>query len=162
MPLSKIKTNSLATGAITSAVMPSGSIIQVQHVAPTTQMNNFTNDSWVDATDFSINITPTSSSSKFYITSSAGCLNNNNAYIGYRIYRDGATVVQQNWSYHNRNEAWNGVSNMALSAVDAPATTSQVNYKIQIFSTQNSGQFYFNYGGSGGTKGGFSVMEIKG
>ena len=51
---------------------------------------------------------------------------------------------------------------MALSAVDAPATTSQVNYKIQIFSTQNAGQFYFNYGGSGGTIGGFTVMEIAG
>ena len=28
MPLSKIKTNSLATGAITSAVMPTGSVLQ--------------------------------------------------------------------------------------------------------------------------------------
>ena len=163
MPLSKIKTNSLANGAITSAVMPSGSIIQAQHLSPTTQMNDFTNNSWVDATDFSINITPTSSSSKFYITSSAGCLHNTNQYIGFRIYRDNATVVQQNWSYHNRNEAWNGVLNMALSAVDEPATASQVNYKIQIFSTQNATQFYFNYGGSGSTmKAGFTVMEIAG
>ena len=152
----------IPSGKVVTASLPSGSIIQVQHVAPTTQMNNFTNDSWVDATDFSINITPKSSSSKFYITASAGSLHNNNAYIGYRIYRDGATVVQQNWSYHNRNEAWNGCSQMALSAVDSPSTASQVNYKIQIFSTQNSGQFYFNYNGSGGKIAGFTVMEIAG
>ena len=155
--------NNQALTSITSAGLPSGSIIQVQHVAPTTQMNNFTNNSWVDATNFSINITPTSASSKFYISSSAGCLHNSNQYIGFRIYRDGATVVQQNWSYHNRNEAWNGILNMALSAVDEPATASQVNYKIQVFSTQNSGQFYFNYGGAGSTnKAGFTVMEIAG
>jgi hypothetical protein len=154
--------NNQALTSITAAGLPSGSIIQVQHVSPTTQMNNFTNNSWVDATNFSINITPTSSSSKFYITASAGCLHNNNGYIGFRIYRDSATVVQQNWSYHNRNEAWNGVLNAALSAVDEPATASQVNYKIQVFSTQNAGQFYFNYVGNSGNVGGFTVMEIAG
>ena len=161
MALTRI--NNQALTSITSAGLPSGSIIQVQHVAPTAQTNNAANGSWADATDFSINITPKSSSSKFYITASAGCLHNNNQYIGYRIYRDNATVVQQNWSYHNRNEAWNGCSQAALSAVDSPATTSQVNYKIQVFSSQNAGQFYFNYGGSGSTmKAGFTVMEIAG
>lgn len=161
MALTRI--NNQALTGITAAGLPSGSIIQVQHLSPTTQTNNAANNSWADATNFSINITPTSSSSKFYITSSAGCLHNNNGYIGFRIYRDNATVVQQNWSYHNRNEAWNGILNMALSAVDEPATASQVNYKIQVFSTQNAGQFYFNYGGSGSTmKAGFTVMEIAG
>tara|TARA_Y100000766_G_scaffold284699_1_gene304239 strand:+ start:1585 stop:2076 length:492 start_codon:yes stop_codon:yes gene_type:complete len=147
---------------VPSSNMPSGSIIQVQHVAPTNQTNNFTDATWSDATDFSINITPKSSSSKFYITASAGCLHNNNNFIGFRIYRDNATVVQQNWSYHNRNEQWNGVLNAALSAVDEPATASQVNYKIQVFSTQNAGQFYFNYVGASGNIGGFTVMEIAG
>ena len=38
MPLSKIKTNSLATGAITSAVMPAGSVLQVQRLQYTEQL----------------------------------------------------------------------------------------------------------------------------
>lgn len=154
--------NNQALTDVTSAGLPSGTILQVKHVSPTTQTTNFTNNTWVDATDFSINITPKSSSSKFYISSSAGTLHNANNYIGYRIYRDGTTVVQQNWSYHNRSETWNGCSQMALSAVDEPATTSQVSYKIQVFSTFSSSTFYFNYSGAGSQKAGFTVMEIAG
>ena len=36
MPLSKIQTNSLATGAITSAIMPTGTVIQVVQGSTTT------------------------------------------------------------------------------------------------------------------------------
>ena len=43
MPLSKIKTNSLATGAITSAVMPTGSVLQVQNTQYTTTTSTAVN-----------------------------------------------------------------------------------------------------------------------
>ena len=64
MPLSKIKTNSLATGAITSAVMPTGSVLQVQR----TQYTSTTSTSCADSTNVSldhlaVNITPISTSS---------------------------------------------------------------------------------------------------
>ena len=64
MPLSKIKTNSLATGAITSAVMPTGSVLQVQHLQYTsttsTAVNTQTN---VSLDHLAVNITPISTSS---------------------------------------------------------------------------------------------------
>ena len=154
--------NNQALTSVTSAGLPSGSIIQVQHVAPTTQTNNFTTGQWVDATDFSINITPKSASSKFFITASCGTIHNANQYAGYRIYRDSSTVVQLNWTYHDQSSAFDGCCQCALSAVDQPNTTSQVNYKVQVFGSQNTNHFYFNYHGSGGKTAGFTVMEIAG
>ena len=80
--------NNQALTDVTSAGLPtkSGSVIQVKHALSTTQMNAFTSDTWVDATGFSVTITPTSASSKFYITASAGSLNSNNNYIGCLLY----------------------------------------------------------------------------
>jgi len=162
MALTKLNNQSLS--AVTSAGLPikAGSIIQVKHTSPTAQTNSFTASTWTDATGFSIDITPSSASSKFLILASAGTLHNNNQYIGYRIYRDDSAIVQLNWSYNNVNNAWSDSSQCALSAVDEPSTTSQVNYKVQVYALANSSQFYFNYGGNGSTAGGFTVMEIAG
>ena len=156
--------NNQALTDVTSAGLPtkSGSVIQVKHASSTTQTNAFTSDTWVDATGFSVTITPTSASSKFYITASAGSLNSNNNYIGFQIVR-GSTVVQRNWTYHNQAVTWDGCLNAALSAVDEPATTSAITYKVQIYADIGTSNFYFNYGGiSNSSKAGITVMEIAG
>ena len=147
-----------STARFASADMPLGSVLQVVSVSSGTQTVSFTNNTWVDTT-FSLDITPSSSSNKIFLSFAAGGLVNNTDYVGIRILR-GATAVSTNWSYHNRSETWNGALNFAITGFDSPSSTSPVTYKIQIFSTQNSGQFYFNYGGAGSQMAHFTAMEI--
>ena len=67
MPLSKIKTNSLATGAITSAIMPAGSVLQCVTTNLKSEFHfgsSHARGDMVIATGLNASITPTSTSSR--------------------------------------------------------------------------------------------------
>ena len=72
MPLSKIKTNSLATGAITSAIMPTGTVIQVVQGSTTTASSHGSTTTLTD-TNLSASITPSSASNKILVTIQQHC-----------------------------------------------------------------------------------------
>ena len=148
----------LTSVGVPTSAMPAGSVIQVVSTSSDTQTVSFTSNTWVDTT-FSLDITPSSASNKIFLSFASGGLVNDTNYVGIRILR-GATVVSTNWSYHSRNETWNGALNFAITGFDSPSSTSPVTYKIQIFSTQNSSKFYFNYAGAGSQMAHFTAMEI--
>lgn len=149
MPISKI----------TNKGMGAGAVLQVVNASTNTQTNSFAGATWVD-TALTLSITPLSSTSKIFLSCAAGGLVNTNEYIGIRILR-GSTTVSKNWSYHNRAEQWNGALNFAISGFDSPASTSAVTYKIQVYSSSNTGSFFFNYGGLDSTPiAHFTAMEI--
>jgi hypothetical protein len=141
--------------------LPAGSVLQVVSDASTAETRSFTNDTWVD-TAFSISITPSNASNKIILNFSAGGLLNNNRYVGIRILRNGSTEVARQWSFHNRNETWNGVINFSIHGIDSPSTTSSVTYKVQVYSSQNSNAFYFNYTGQNNGISHLTAMEIAG
>jgi len=128
MPLSKIKTNSLATGAITSAVMPTGSVVQVVQSTNTTTYSIAAADTFED-TGYSVTITPSSSSNKILITFSAFGILLNSSHTGCQLLR-GSTVVMLNEGYSTNSSHWSQ-ANWGFSYLDSPSTTSATTYKIQ-------------------------------
>jgi hypothetical protein len=136
-----------------------GKVLQVVNASTSTQTTSFAAATWVD-TSLSLSITPANASNKILLICTAGGLVSNNNYVGIRIVRD-STTVAKHWSYHNRAEQWNGTFNFAINGVDSPAAATPVTYKIQIYSSSNTGNFYFNYSGLDSTQvAHFTAMEI--
>ena len=140
----------LTTAGVPSSAMPAGSVLQVVSHASSTQTLSFASGTWVD-TAFSLTITPASASNKILLNFTTMGLANNTLYLGIRILRD-STTVAKHWSYHNLNTNWDNSVNFAINGVDSPAASTAVTYKIQIYSSQNTAQFYFNYGGADSTQ----------
>ena len=132
MPLSKIKTNSLATGAITSALMPTGSVIQVVQSTSTTTYSIAVADTFED-TGYSVTITPNSSSNKILITFSAFGILLNSSHIGVQLLR-GSTVIALNEGLSTDPSYWH-TPNYGFSFLDSPSTTSATTYKIKVEQT---------------------------
>ena len=128
LPASSVGSSQLATGAITSAVMPTGSVIQVVQSTSTTQYNIAAADTFED-TSYSVTITPNSSSNKILITFSAFGILLNPSHIGVQLLR-GSTVVALNEGYATNSSHWT-TPNYGFSYLDSPSTTSATTYKIQ-------------------------------
>ena len=166
MPLSKIQTNSLATGAvgtsqlasgvITSAVMPTGSIVQV---VSTTKTDGFTTTSSTaeDVTGFSASITPTSTSNKILVRAALNYGGNDNVYGRFFFKRGGSDIIlstvysgstnQVNTAVaiHGDNSNFQyGTQSAVFEYLDSPSSTSQITYQMQMQSHNGSTAFYLN------------------
>ena len=164
-----------AYGRITSAAngtasLPTGAVIQTQ----SSNYGTFSTSTSASMTDsgLTVNITPSSSSSKIFIIVSLSMDNNgSNAYATFNLVRNGtALAVSSNgtsgngttWSWSAATTA--GGWSPAISYLDSPGTTSTLTYKIQ-FAANNGGRVSLNRTGNNTTYGGTStitVMEIKG
>ena len=81
-----------ADGTILTSNSSTGKILQVQHTNNSTQAQ-YTSTSFV-VTNLTVNITPTSASSKIYITSHMSFYkNNSSAYAIPTIYRDSTNLI---------------------------------------------------------------------
>tara|TARA_R110001592_G_scaffold5126_5_gene28472 strand:- start:23235 stop:23753 length:519 start_codon:yes stop_codon:yes gene_type:complete len=143
MALTKLNNQSLA--AVTSAGLPSGSVIQVvQGVTPTSSYE-MSSTTLADATGFNASITPQSSSSKILVLFTARLQNTNSNGLNNRgsiLIKRGSTVIQRRFvgayyalgvgdgSPSNRNN----YHSVSLTNLDSPATTSQVTYQVQLAS----------------------------
>tara|TARA_Y100001951_G_scaffold16124_1_gene11243 strand:+ start:270 stop:812 length:543 start_codon:yes stop_codon:yes gene_type:complete len=110
-----------------------GKILQVVSVNKT-DVQSTTSTSYVDITGLSLNITPTSSSSKILLTGMV--VIHHSLYTAFvRILRDsteiGTSATGSNSAYivYNLNEDAN--QSRAINFEDSPNTTSQVTYKLQ-------------------------------
>jgi hypothetical protein len=128
--------------SIPKAALPTGSVLQVVSTAKTDVFTT-TSTSFVDVTGLSVSITPTSASSKIFITTSFEFgMNSGGGYPQFRMLRD-STVINAGASAGSRTlgmlsmgggiyNSDNAVGlNCASSFVDSPATTSAITYKIQ-------------------------------
>jgi hypothetical protein len=176
MPLSQIKTNSIAAGNITSALItsvantaivgriataqqPTGAVLQVVQATLLGTQAVSGASAWADVTSLSVSITPTSASSKILVSFVVNCDGENNLY--FRILR-GATVVGVGNADGSRQQvsAANGYvpSNssgtimMMNQFLDSPATTSSTTYKIQAYANDSAGSgiYYINYASGDG------------
>jgi hypothetical protein len=173
MPLSLIKTNSIAAGNITSALIASvantaitgriattqqtlGAVLQVtSNTIYSTQSMSITTSGTLVASGFVLPITPSSATSKIVIlyTSTFGSTSSNSGVAGnVQMYRNvgGGAYGFIGGSYNNY---WNTIAtyiayqqlSFSIMFLDSPGTTSQVIY-----------QPYFNV--SCGTAGGLGIL----
>ena len=123
------------------ATMPAGSVVQVVNATGNTetQVGSGAAGTWV-TTDASITITPSSASSKIYITHMAGGLGQYTVNIGLRLLRGNTvTYESERFGYIQVSLNW-GSMNYPLSYVDTPSTTSATTYTIQIKHGGSSGE----------------------
>jgi hypothetical protein len=169
MPLSLIKTNSIAAGNITTALIasgnitsaliasvantaivgriataqqPIGAVLQAVSTTTTTLVTNSTGT--YTSTGLSLNITPTSATSKILIM--AWCpirygTNNGGGNVGIRINRASGTVLMSNNLINNVNAIVDISYPITLSYLDSPATTSSTNYTIEFALVNSSGVY---------------------
>lgn len=150
-------------------------VVQTQFITATTYSNT---GAWNDITPLSINITPSSSTSKVLLvmqvsfsTSSAGC----GHLIGLKV---NGSLSSNARSYNgsqadgwfgldNNNDQANGaynVNNSHASFLDSPNTTSQITYLPSLYITSGASPIKFNQSNSGhfGAISTFTAMEIAG
>ena len=116
-----------------------GQLLQKQY----TEMASFSHSAttWTDVPNMSLAITPSSSSSKIWITGTI-CIGHNQ-YAGIRLMRDSTAIGIATGSLSNRtaahmgNQNYDGASEYEafphpLHWIDSPATTSATTYKVQF------------------------------
>ena len=137
---------------------PTGGIVQVVSDSDTT--NTAMTSSYADY--LSVNITPKSTSSKILVMANVATYHTSSASIGaMKLVRDSSNLNYEVADYYNGSG--NGVpGNMSITIVDSPATTSQVNYKIQIKEEVGSVETNKDYNASVNGISSLVVMEIAG
>lgn len=137
-----------ATGA-TGPTGPSGSAGKINQVS-NVRVSGFstTSSSYVDVTNLSITITPSSASSKFLISTSFQCYVDAVNGIGglpatYVAIVRGSTLIEEVFmlTYSgNNNMQFLLVAPSAITHMDSPATTSPITYKLQAKLANNNAQ----------------------
>jgi hypothetical protein len=153
-------TGTIVTSAssITASQLPAGSVLQVVQSTLAT-FSTTTSTTYTD-TGLSASITPSSSSSKILIISSAGV--GSSAPAGgslNRIVRGSTAIFTQGVSYSGAGSVYTGSS---LVYLDSPATTSSTTYKIQFVTQNAASTAFFNgdFGSFTGETASITLMEI--
>ena len=162
-PNASVGTSQLVDGSITSAKLASGvggKLLQVVTATDSTSRST-TSTSFVTASNtLSLSITPSSASSKIFITySSNGYKSGNNEFSYVTIFRDATNLGDSN---SGLNALFVGADDIAVpfagSILDSPNTTSAITYEIRI--RTNAGTFFLNYPGTGQVKASITAFEI--
>jgi len=116
-------------------------------------------DTYVDLTNGTLTITPTSATSKILVIAGIyGTHQGEDVNSRLRVTRDG-TELRVCQGYGGNNGGLRSYCGFGLYFLDAPASTSQLTYKAQMSLTNNGGIGYSNLNLSS-TSGGFTIMEI--
>lgn len=160
-----------------SSNLPSGSVLQVQSVSKDDYFAT-TNNTFTDVTGMSVNITPSSTSSKIYCIFHVGLCGNGTGgqFIYLRLMRGSTALSVGNITGSSRIAVGAGLGGdvnydngpVVITHLDSPSTTSATTYKIQI-RDQNSGTAKFNSRGddpdnnqAGRSAATLTLMEIAG
>ena len=154
LDLSKQSGTSLPSSIVTASGLSTGKIGQV--VSYTAQdYSNTTSTSFVD-TGTTLNITPTATSSKIFLTFNSGTCYENNNYSNFYMF---ATIDRSGTNVAGAGAELTGMYQYQLSTVndfgftfhmnylDSPSTTSQVTYKVQWRVNNSGAQIYHNLEG---------------
>ena len=175
MPLSKIKTNSLATDAITSAAMPAGSVIAAEY-ARKTDHQTFTSTTFADVTGLTVTMTPASTSSKFLVTASVHYSTYNWAAGGgyFGVYANTTLIAGSGgkvWLVDYGSDASNAQYESRqyfAQRLYSPSSTSAQTFKVQMSNGSSGYNGYVNRSYATRTGQGsdgecyLSVLEIAG
>ena len=114
-----------------------GKVLQVKNTYNTSNSFTTSSTSYSDC-GLSVDITPTSSSSKILILGNVTGGTRTDNHLILQILRDTTQIEYMLYAFYSQSAgvAGNGI---ALNFYDSPSTTSQITYKIQ-FSTRDSGE----------------------
>ena len=183
--MSELRTNRIVPrDGLTSGNNNGGGVIQVKNLEfEDVFSSSDATGGYVDVTNFNLDITPTRNDSKILVSVDvAGGLNDSIGFnFRYRVQRTpsggsattigipptGSYAMTGGYNLYDSNNAVPYIFGMSRTFFDSPATTSSVNYKVQV-SHSHSGSgavVYVNRRGSSGQWRGIStitLMEISG
>lgn len=145
-----IKLNNQSLSAVTSAGLPSGTVLQVKQSFKDDVFSTAANTAHEDITGLSVSITPNSTSSKVLVSVHLGCMGvNSSAALSFRLFR-GSTVIgdsSQGTSdprdgsmvFYHSDQFSIGVP-ISFSFLDSPSTTSATTYKIGMYANGGTGR----------------------
>ena len=158
-----VTTAKINNGAITSAKLDSGLALGKIGQVLTTHVESYvttTSTTFTAHTNVSVNITPTSASSKILVLLNTDVDAENTGYTGYyTIYRDSTNL---NINSNNRgfsatfSNSGRVITPVHISVLDSPATTSQITYSGYFKVSNSSG----TVGVGNNTDNTITVMEV--
>ena len=159
LPDGIVDADMIATGAVTSAKVAAGAVVQtVTETNSTTSQLPSANDTWT-AFGPSPTITVTGSNDVLVIISSSA-IAINNGYLGHRLKR-GSTVLNTNWGYTNTS-TWVPAHNPISSFLDAAPGAGTYTYTLECYTDGSYDNFNQNYHGDGGTRySSMTLLEVK-
>lgn len=172
MALSKIETDSLDASAITSGLLPTGSVLQVLADVNSTQVLNSV-QGWTDS-GLSVSITPSSATNYFLVVVEghfASQNNDNDKGFGFNIYKDGTEVTSSprdgstapyDWYQDDSGNGERYFLRMTKTYYAATGTTSEVTFTMQFtgYNYSSGDDVYLNYANK--TQSTLVVYEIAG
>ena len=152
--IATVNANTITSGSIplaqipqlTGVKMPTGSVLQVVSASTTTRTST-TSTSYVDCTNVTASITPTSATSKILVLVTAtGLLRPSNAgeALSLRLLRSATAIFEQINHMYSASTNLDFVSPSNMVYLDSPATTSSTTYKLQFKARLGSGTIYIN------------------
>jgi len=145
------------TYGLSGSDMPSGSVLQVVQTVKTDTFS-MSSTTWADITGLSLNITPSSTSSKILVFYNVPASTNGGAYSGnFKLVRDttdiflgdaSGTITRASSGYFSDYYGY-GMRHQNNMYLDSPSTTSAITYKMQVMSGYSG---YVVYVGRGYTE----------
>ena len=134
MPISTIPAAGLSSGVPTRAQLPAGSVLQV--VSSTTVGGlSSTSTSYVDITNATVTITPTSATSKILVlatgNASYGLVGGVNVLATLQLLRGSTSLQELQNPFASASGGLQQISPFAFSYHDSPNTVSATTYKLQ-------------------------------
>lgn len=160
--MSQIKVNSIipVSGVPTGG---GGGIVQMKQAIITSGTFSTSSTSFVDITGLSVDITPTSTSSKILVMMTGGEFGMYSAgsyYATVQLLRDSTELFNSDGNVvHSREGNGNQQAQMCFILFDSPNTTSAVTYKGQVKSSNSSKNVYVTNSGNGFPS--ITVMEVS-
>lgn len=163
--------NNQALTDITSAGLPSGTVLQVKSVSHDDEYD-ITSTTGEDI-GLSISITPTSATSEFMLTGSIAMNGSNGNYVGIKLFRDSTEIGSGSGKTYSAYKIWyvrqdqnldsSTVGTLAINFLDDPDTASSITYKVQAWVSGNTGGInHRNSGDDTNITSQLTVMEIAG
>jgi len=149
-------------GTLDPATAPTGSIIQVI----SNSSNSYTQQGGFGESDVapSVTITPQFSSSKFWITHTAGAMGEDTSSVGFALKRNGSRIWTATRYGYSNDGNWSPIA-WSASYIDSPNTTGTLTYNFAIHSEGGDLRHNDDDGGVpgfGGREGAITtVMEIR-
>jgi len=151
--------NITTTNELSSASMPTGSVIQIVNASYNVTTSDSTG-SYV-ASGLTASITPSSTSSKILvIVNQLGCGKVGATYLLARLKRSSTVLATiSGGSGYTNSTASNNFGGLGITWLDSPATTSSTTYSTDFATAVATNQVYVQGNGENST---ITLMEIKG
>lgn len=162
--MSTLKVNAIQNVSGKPILNNTGGVLQVLNMIKTDQFIT-TSTTAVDVTGLNLSIIPSSTSSKILVIAWVTLSMSGAGGDGYaRLMRDATSIGNGNGGFFSQDagQDYFGTHAKPITYLDSPATTSSVNYKIQVWGANTSYVNGRGYDGSFITSSGITLMEITG